>query len=122
MMAVSAEYTDYILEMLEPLEDTSVRRMFGGAGMFCHGLMIALIADDQLYFKVDDDNRTQFVDAGCEPFIFTSKSGKKGAMSYYQAPDFLYDEPEEMVDWAREAFAAALRADAKKPDKKKKRK
>ena len=119
-MAVSPEYTDYILEMLEPLEDVSIRRMFGGAGAFCQGLMIALVADDQLYFKVDDDNRERFVEAGCEPFVFKSKSGKSGAMSYYQAPDFLYDEPDEMVEWARDAFGAALRADAKKSKKKKK--
>ena len=42
-MAVSAEYNAYILEMLEPLEGASIRRMFGGAGVFCHGVMLALI-------------------------------------------------------------------------------
>ena len=120
-MAVSSEYTDYILELLEPLESASVRRMFGGAGIFCHGLMIALIADDQLYFKVDDENRDRFIDAGCEQFVYETKNGKRGLMSYYQAPDYLFDEQDEMVDWARSALDAALRADKKKPKKKKRR-
>ena len=107
--------------MLEPLEGASLRRMFGGAGVFCHGLMFALLADDRLYFKVDDDNRDMFLEADCEPFTFTGKSGKKAQMSYYEAPDYLYDEPDEMVEWARAALDAALRADAKKGPKKSKK-
>jgi DNA transformation protein len=121
-MAVSPQYNAYIMEMLEPLEDASIRRMFGGAGVFCHGVMIALVTDERLYFKVDDGNRPDFEAEDCEQFNFTSKSGKRGVMSYYAAPDFLYDEPDEMVDWARKALDAALRANAAKNKKTRKKK
>ena len=120
-MAVSAEYNAYILEMLEPLEGASIRRMFGGAGVFCHGVMLALISDERLYFKVDDQSRPDFEDEGCEQFTYETKNGKRGLMSYYLAPDYLFDEQDEMVDWARSALDAALRADKKKPKKKKRR-
>ena len=109
-MAISPEYNAYILEMMEPLEGTSIRRMFGGAGVFCHGVMIALIADDRLYFKVDDGNRADFEAEDCEQFNYSAKSGKHAVMSYFTAPDYLYDDPEEMVAWARNALDAALRA------------
>ncbi len=113
-MAISPEYNAFILEMLEPLEGASIRRMFGGAGVFCHGVMIALIADERLYFKVDDGNRPDFEAEDCEQFTYSAKNGKRALMSYYTAPDFLYDEPEEMADWARKALDAALRANAQK--------
>jgi DNA transformation protein and related proteins len=121
-MAVSAEYNAYILEMLEPLEDASIRRMFGGAGVFCHGVMIALIIDERLFFKVDDRNRPDFEAEDCEPFTYATKKGTRGLMSYYAAPDFLYDEADEMLEWARGALDAALRAQAAKPKPKKKSK
>jgi DNA transformation protein len=121
-MPVSAEYSAYILEMLEPLEGASIRRMFGGAGVFCHGVMIALIINDRLYFKVDDGNRQDFEDEGCEQFIYEAKGGKRALMTYYEAPDYLYDDGEEMVEWAFKALEAALRADAAKPPSQRKRK
>lgn len=120
-MPVSAEYSAYILEMLEPLEGASIRRMFGGAGVFCHGVMIALIINDKLYFKVDDENRPDFEDEGCDQFVYETKGGKRALMSYYEAPDYLYDDGEEMVEWAFKALDAALRADAAKPPSQRKR-
>jgi DNA transformation protein len=118
---VSAEYRDYLLEALEPLGGVSARRMFGGAGLFKDGLMFALIADDVLYLKADDANRPDFETAGQGPFVYEAKGGKRGVMSYWQTPDELFDEPDDLVDWALRAFDAALRADAAKPPSQRKR-
>jgi DNA transformation protein len=120
-MAISAEYNAYILEMLEPLEGASIRRMFGGAGVFCHGVMIALLSDERVYFKVDDENRADFEAEDCSPFNYTTKNGKKALMSYYEAPDFLYDDQDDMVAWATKSLSAALRAQAAKPKSKTKK-
>ena len=113
-MAVSAEYSAFVLELLEPLNGVSLRRMFGGAGLFCHGVMFGLIAGDRLYFKVGDDNRGDFEDAGRRPFVYGTKNGAHGVLSYYEAPDSLFDEPEEMLEWASKALDVALRASAGK--------
>ncbi len=117
-MAVSAEYCAFVLELLEPLGGVSLRRMFGGAGLFCHGVMFGLIAGERLYLKSGDGNRADFEDAGCGPFTYATKNGEQGIMSYYEAPDSLFDEPDEMLDWARKALDEALRASVKKPKKK----
>jgi len=119
-LAVSAEYSAFVLEMLEPLDGVGLRRMFGGAGLFCHGVMFGLIAGDRLYFKVGDANRPDFEEAGSAPFTYATRHGAHGSLSYYEAPDALFDEPDEMLDWARKALDVALRAHAGKPKAKRK--
>ncbi|MEN3973899.1 TfoX/Sxy family protein [Emcibacter sp. SYSU 3D8] len=124
-MAVSAEYSAFVLELLEPLDGVSLRRMFGAAGLFCHGVMFGLIAGDRLYFKVGAGNRADFDEAGCGPFTYPTKTGEHGILSYYEAPDSLFDDHDEMLDWARKALDEALRANtkdkaAKKPAKRRK--
>lgn len=59
-MAVSSDYADYIKELMAPLGPVTVRRMFGGAGIFADGLMIALVAGDTLYLKADGESRVNF--------------------------------------------------------------
>lgn len=109
-MPASPEYRAFIADLLAPMGPVKVRRMFGGAGVFLDGLMFGLIKDDELYFKVDDGNRADFEDAGEEPWRYQRKGRKPVALSYYRAPDALYDDPEELQSWARQAFEAALRS------------
>ena len=120
-MAVSPEYKAFILEMLEPLGDVSVRPMFGVGGMFCHGVMFGLIGGDRVFFKVDDELRPEFEAEGLKPYVFESSAGKQDVMSYLEAPDYTYDDQEEMLVWARKALEAAFREDARKPPGKRKR-
>ena len=110
-MARSSEFVDFVLESLEPLGGVSARRMFGGWGIYKDGVMFALIAYDQLYLKVDDDNRAAFEARGLQPFIYTGK-GRPIRMSYREAPGEGFDDPDILCDWARGACAAALRARA----------
>lgn len=121
-MAVSSEYTDFLIEMLAPLGPVASRRMFGGAGLFADGLMFGLIANEILYLKVDDENRPAFEAEGMQPFSYDTKAGKRGVMSYWQVPERLFDEPDEFVVWARDAVSVAMRADAAKPKSKRKAK
>lgn len=117
-MAVSPEFSEFLKEQLAGFGSVDVKRMFGGAGLFRDGLMFGLIADDVLYLKVDDDNTEAFEAEGLSHFTYTTKKGKKGLMSYRRAPERCLDDPDEMTEWATGAFAAALRADSKKPGKK----
>ncbi len=119
-MAVSASFREFLLDLLSPVGPVSIRRMFGGAGIFADGLMFALIADDTLYFKVDAENQPRFEAEGMSAFGYETKGGRRGIMSYWTWPDGLFDDPEELHVWAREAMAAAQRADALKPKSKRK--
>lgn len=119
-MAVSSEYKAFVAEQLEPLGPVRIRNMFGGAGVYFDDLMFGLIAGETLFFKVDERNRGDFEGEEMGPFVYEPPSGKSVAMSYYELPERLYDEPEELILWARRALDAALAAKASKPAKPKK--
>ena len=83
--------------------------MFGGYGLYLDGLMFGLIANDVLYFKVDDQNRQSYIDAGSGPFTYEGKS-RPVEMSYYRVPDELMDDPGRIAEWAELAHQAAQRS------------
>ena len=116
-MAVSPEYRDFVAELLMPLGPVSLRRMFGGVGVFHDGLMFALLADDTLYLKVDNDNRGDFEAAGHGPFRYQAKGATRGLNSYYQVPPEVLEDAEDCLAWGRRAVDAALRAQWKKARK-----
>jgi DNA transformation protein len=76
--------------------------------------MFALIAYDQLYLKVDDGNRQAYEAAGLPHFTYSDKD-RSIRMPYREAPGEGFDDPEILCTWAREAYAAALRARAAMP-------
>lgn len=118
-MAVSAEYREFVSEQLGPLGPVRIRNMFGGAGVYLDGLMFGLIAGETLYFKVDDRNRADYEAEEMGPFVYEPPSGKSVAMSYYELPERLCDDADELHIWARKALDAALAAKSAKPVPKK---
>lgn len=107
-MAVSPEFRDYVLELLEPLGGVTARRMFGGAGLYRDGTIFALIAGDVLYFKVDDVNRADYEAAGTGPF--RPFEDKPFAMPYWEVPADILEDPQEICAWAAKAWEAGRRA------------
>ena len=107
-MSTDSQFIDYLLETLQAMGPVSARKMFGGHGIFLDKRMFALVADNELYLKADADNQQRYLDAGLGPFQY-EKNGKLMSMSYYHAPEEALEVPEELLDWARHAYAAALR-------------
>ncbi|WP_372864744.1 TfoX/Sxy family protein [Spongiibacter sp.] len=99
----------YLLEQLRPLAGLTARRMFGGYGLFCEGLMFALVADQQLYFKVDEQSVAAYRQRGLPAFRYLRR-GVWVSLSYHLAPEELIDEPGALLPWAEAAVAAARRA------------
>jgi DNA transformation protein and related proteins len=118
-MAVSKEYVDYLLEVLEPMGTVRSNRMFGGAGIYLDEIFIAIVVEDEVFFKADDQSRPLFEAEGLEPFSYVKKDGIIGVMSYYAAPEGAIDDPRVMREWAKEGLGAALRASKNKKSKKK---
>lgn len=108
-MAIDSDFVATVLDLLSPWGGVSARRMFGGYGIYRQGLMFGLVSDDVLYLKADAQNRPAFEAAGMGPFTYDGK-GKTVALPYWEAPSELFDESDAMIEWARGAFAAALRA------------
>jgi DNA transformation protein len=118
-MPNDTEYIAYLKDLLGDFGNVVIKRMFGGHGVFRDGLMFALVTDDVLYFKVDDDNRPRFEQHDLPQFSYVKK-GKAMKMSYYQAPEEVFDNEEEMIDWATGAFDAALKKAQNSKNKKRK--
>src|SRR6516225_4123534 len=113
-MVASDSFAGFLCEQLAPLGQVTMRRMFGKTGVFCDGLMLAMVRDNTLYFRVDDDNRAAFKEAECFPPLNYEKKGGTIDLSFWRAPERLFDEPDELVVWARAALAAARRVATKR--------
>jgi DNA transformation protein len=107
------EFIDYVMELLGPFGTVRTRAMFGGYGVYLDGLMFAIVSEDTLYLKADEMNRVEFEHAGCERFGYARK-GSRTTLNFFRAPDDAMDSPGQMLPWARTAYAAALRTNAKK--------
>jgi DNA transformation protein len=104
-----------IRELFAEFGPVDVRRMFGGAGVFVDGLMIALISREVIHLKADAETIPEFEREGLSPFTYATSKGEQKLTSYWRMPDRLYDDTEELAQWARKAHAVAVRAAARKP-------
>jgi DNA transformation protein len=111
-MPVDAEF---IRELFSAFGAIYIRRMFGGADLYAGEVMFGLVSDDLIYLKADEVTATAFARENCVPFQYTAKNGRRAVMSYWRLPDRLYDDPDELAQWARQALAVAHKGAAKKP-------
>jgi len=111
---VALDDPEAIRELFSTFRHVSVRRMFGGHGVFLDGLMFALEADGEMYLKADEHTIPKLAAEKSEPFVYKAK-GREISLSYWKLPERLYDEPDEFAAFARDAFEAARRAAAGKP-------
>jgi DNA transformation protein len=118
-MARTDSFVEYTVELLEKLGPVQSRSMFGGWGLYFGGRMFGLIAEGQLYLKVDDVTKPDFKAAGCRPFVYEG-AGKAVEMGYWTPPTDAADDAYALLPWARRAVDAAQRAALKKAPKKKK--
>ena len=84
--------------------------MFSGAGVFAEGVIIALVIRDVIYLKADATTYQAFLQEGSAPFSYMAKGQKRVINSFWRMPERLYDDPDELVIWARDALAAAQRS------------
>jgi DNA transformation protein len=113
-MVASDSFAEFLQEQLAPLGRVTMRRMFGKTGVFCDGLMLGMVTGNTLYFRVDDDNRAAFKEAESFRPLNYEKQGRTVDLSFWRAPERLFDEPDELVTWGRAALAAARRVAAKR--------
>lgn len=108
-----SEFAQHLKDVFRLFGPITVRRMFGGYGVYRDGLMFGLVSDETLYLKADAVNAAHFQKQGLSQFEYHRK-GKVTKLSYYQAPDAVMDDCADAARWARRSFEAALRANAAK--------
>jgi DNA transformation protein len=113
-MVASNTFAEFLREQLAPLGRVTMRRMFGKTGVFCDGVMFGMVTENTLYLRVDDLNRVTFKEAETFPPLNYEKRGNTIDLSFWRAPERLFDEPDELVAWARAALEAARRVAAKR--------
>jgi DNA transformation protein len=113
-MVASDSFAEFLREQLAPLGRITMRRMFGKTGVFCDGFMLGMVRDNALYFRIDNDNRAAFKEAESFPPLNYEKKGGTIDLAFWRAPERLFDEPDELVTWARSALAAARRVVVKR--------
>jgi DNA transformation protein len=113
-MVASHGFAEFLCEQLAPLGRVTMRRMFGKTGVFCDGVMLGMVRDNTVYFRVDDDNRAAFKEAEAFPPLNYEKKGGTIDLAFWRAPERLFDEPDELLTWAQAALAAARRVAAKR--------
>lgn len=100
-----------IAELFEGLGAVSIRKLFGGKGIYFDGVIVAIVLRGELMLKADEQSVPDFEAAGCKQWTYTgSRHGKLVAMPYWSIPDSAFDDPDEMTVWARRAYEAGRRA------------
>jgi DNA transformation protein and related proteins len=102
---------EFIRELFAPFGTVTVKRMFGGAGIWSDGLMFGLVFDGAIFLKVDAASIPEFEHEGSRPFVYTRAKSKgrvgRASLSYWRLPERLYDDPDELAVWAGRALAVA---------------
>ncbi|MBO9098533.1 MULTISPECIES: TfoX/Sxy family protein [Rhizobium] len=100
-----------IEEMFAALGPVTIKRMFGGKGVYHQGRIIALDFRDEMLLKADDVSSPAFESAGARRWSYEGKKGKPVFMPYWSIPEDAFDDPDVMAKWVRLAYEAALRTE-----------
>jgi DNA transformation protein and related proteins len=106
---------DFLIDLFAGFGPVAIRRMFSGFGISADGTNFALALRGGLYLRADEQTIPQFEAEGSKPFSYQTRAKTVTVNSYWQLPERLYDDPEEMTGWARAALLAAGRAALRKP-------
>ena len=109
---------DFLIDLFSDFGPVTIRRMFSGFGISADGTNFALALRGGLYLRADEHSIPRFEAEGAKPFQYQTRAKTVTVASYWQLPERLYDDPEELTGWARAALAAAQRAALRKRPKK----
>ncbi|MGF0538362.1 TfoX/Sxy family protein [Agrobacterium sp. ES01] len=107
-----------IEEMFSSLGQITIKRMFGGKGMYRDGVIIAVDLFDEVMLKADEQTAPEFERAGARQWVYQREGKSPVAMPYWSIPEDAYDDPDLMEKWVRLAYEAGMRAGPTKPKKK----
>jgi len=108
---------DFLIDLFSDFGPVTIRRMFSGFGISADGTNFALALRGGLYFRADEQTIPRFEAEGSKPFQYQTRAKTVTVGSYWQLPERLYDDPEQLTGWARAALAAAQRAALRKAPK-----
>jgi DNA transformation protein len=111
---------DFLIDLFTDFGPVTIRRMFSGFGISADGTNFALALRSGLYLRADEQTIPRFEAEGSKPFQYQTRAKTVTVNSYWQLPARLFDDSEELAEWARVALAAAQRAALRKRPRAKK--
>jgi DNA transformation protein and related proteins len=108
---------EFLIDLFADFGPVTIRRMFSGYGISADGTNFALSLRAGLYFRADEETIPRFEAEGSKPFQYQTSTRTVTVNSYWQLPARLFDDSEELAQWARAALAAAQRAALRKRPK-----
>jgi DNA transformation protein and related proteins len=108
---------EFLIDLFSAFGPVTIRPMFSGFGISVDGVNFAMALRAGLYFRADEVTIPQFEAEGAKPFQYQTRAKTVMVNSYWQLPARLFDDTEELSQWARAAVAAAQRAAVKKRPK-----
>jgi DNA transformation protein len=110
-MSRNSGFLQYILEeVLSDIEGLTSRGMFGGYGLYKNGVIFGMIIEDQLYFKVNDTTRHEYIQKESKPFMYEGKNKKQVSLNYYTVPSEVMEDREEIQLWVEKAYSVCKSA------------
>ncbi len=110
-MPVTDAYMTRTIGKLLSSRSVTHRKMFGGVGIYCEGVFFAVIDDDRLYFKVDDQNLPEYEAAGAEPWVLAGRGPQE--MPYRELPAAVLEDTAKLGEWIDASVEVARRKKAK---------
>lgn len=107
-MPVTDEFINYLLDVLEPLGFIRHRRLFGGAGLYFDTRQFAILMDNRLYLAADDNTRCHFERHNMQPFSYQTKRGRVSLKRYFEVPEEVLADPDQLLEWSTASVNAAL--------------
>src|ERR1700748_3381086 len=105
---------EILIDLFADFGPVTIRAMFSAFGISVDGVNFAMALRAGLYFRADDATIPQFEAEGAKPFQYQTRARSVVVNSYWQLPARLFDDTEELSQWARAALGAAQRAALKK--------
>jgi DNA transformation protein len=105
-----SSFNDYVIDQMSLAGKISIKSMFGGYGVYCSNLIVGIIVNDILFLKVGESNKDDYLQRGMPPFTYLRKGAKAASMSYYQVPEEILENKEDLLEWTRKSFIESKKA------------
>ena len=89
---------DFLLDLFAAFGPVTLRRMFSGFGISADEVNFALALRSGVYLRADDHTIAKFEAEGCKPFQYATRARTVTVRSYWQLPERLYDDPDELAE------------------------
>lgn len=108
---------EFLIDLFADFGPVTIRKMFSGYGISADGTNFALALRAGLFLRADELTIPDFETEGSKPFQYSTRAKTVTVNSYWELPARLFDDSQELAQWARAALAAAQRAKVKQRPK-----